>query len=135
MSSTRSSTSSATTCLMAEIDRAILTAQAARLKQKLALERQDAKIQAENERREAKTKEENERQEAQSKAKKEKLQIDTTVAATDAKLRVWQMHEGLNAARGDSKRSVNQPVVHTIHKTSTFGKASSHSVTSLLRCQ
>lgn len=110
MSSTRSSKSSATTCLMAEMDRAILTAQAAGLKRKLALERQDAKI----------------------KAEKEKLEIDTTVAATDAKLKVWQMHEGLNAARGDGKRSVNQSVVHTIHKTSTFWKASTYSVTSLL---
>lgn len=92
-SSAHSFASSASSArLKAEMERAALVAQAAGLKQKHALEEQEAEF----------------------KSEKEELEINTALAAADAKLKVLRKYEGSNAAQSVCsyfEQHENQPVV------------------------
>lgn len=81
-----SSSSASSTRLKTEMERAALLAQAAALKQRQALEKEEAKI----------------------KAEKEELEIQTALAAADAKLKVLQRFEGSVFSHCESTHSVTK---------------------------
>lgn len=106
-SSGRSSASSASSArLKAELERAALMARAAALKRKEALANQEAKL----------------------KAEQEELEIQTALAATDAKLKVLQKFEGADAPQKDDEQSKLQERQPVAVKTSHGEPVTSHNV-------